>query len=248
MAQYKSRPLAAFLLLITVGSLLTASESVQLSEGLKRLSKKSRGVKDLASQFENGGPGGGETASMPVSRRQHLDEMQVLVPGERKVRAAAETAARNAAHRLGALMLTPEQAKAALLDEFLQTVSSLDLSKYEGLNKDQQNAFEKVQAELRNMSPTTKALLIDQRRKQKTLLAKARQIFGRQKYHVTQQAAMAGQFLNEQRDSNGALPQGAVKNAIDQANEKYDQKAEDAKLDMQAHLQKLQKVGALPPE
>ncbi|KYK67888.1 toxofilin [Toxoplasma gondii TgCatPRC2] len=243
MAQYKSRPLAAFLLLITVGSLLTASESVQLSEGMKRLSMRGRGSSPKRGRFESGDEG---TSTMSPSVAARQQELGLLRPEERLVAGQAKAAALQTLHQLGAVALTPEQAKAALLDEVLRATRDLDLSKYENLNMEQQQAYEQVQKDLSSMSPETKALLIENHKREKGILERAKKLFQRRHYHVTKQAALAGQFLNEKRDSSGALQSGAVRTAIQKANEQYNVAEEDKNFNEEQHAAQLKKVGAMP--
>ncbi|KFG41904.1 toxofilin [Toxoplasma gondii p89] len=243
MAQYKSRPLAAFLLLITVGSLLTASESVQLSEGMKRLSMRGRAPSPKRGRFESGDEG---TSTMSPSVAARQQELGLLRPEERLIAGQAKAAALQTVHQLGAVVLTPEQAKAALLDEVLRATQNLDLKKYENLNTEQQKAYEQVQKDLSQLSPETKALLIENQRKEKSILEKAKKLFQRRHFHVTRQAALAGQILNEQRDASGALQSGAVKTAIQRANEQYNVAEEDKNFNEEQHAAQLKKVGAMP--
>ncbi|ESS31073.1 toxofilin [Toxoplasma gondii VEG] len=244
MAQYKSRPLAAFLLLITVGSLLTASESVQLSEGMKRLSIRGKSPSPKRGRFETGDEGP-STMSPTVAARQQ--ELGLLRPEERLIAGQAKQAALQTAHQLGAFVLTPEQARAALLDEILRATQNLNLGKYENLNTDQQQAYEQVKKDLLEMSPETKSLLIENRKKEQGLLERAKKLFMKRNFHVSRQAAMAGRFLNDHRNANGELEQGAVKQAIQKANEQYNPTEEEKNYNEQQQEAKLKKVGALPP-
>lgn len=239
MARPKTRSLAAFLLLVTLGSLLIASEGVQLSvSALRRLSVSAKRIATSGVGSANG-PGvrnmvgawnrfsQGQEENPPNQTRREI-KMNVQwakdkpVIGSNGGEGKILEAARKIAHQHGGLLMNPGQIRAAMLTEFMNTLNRIDLSKYENLNADQQRDYEDTQQSINAMSPEQKAALISSYQNEKKKTGLARLLFKRKKDRMEKQMMMAATHLNQDRDEKGNLNRGAVGRAIQHANTRFE--------------------------